>query len=239
MPTEQVNQTLKEFGLTEKESQVYLILLSQTLTASEIAKKTDIHRISVYDILERLQEKGLISYSVKGKRKFYETADPKKLLEEMDEKREKIKNILPMLIERKNLLQVQQEATIFKDKKGIKNILEEITKSKTEVLLFASAWGFKQNFPDYYDAWHERFHINKVRIRTLISAKHKGMKVPRSLKYKYLPSEFKFPSTTCVWEDKILLMLWSAEPMGILIRSKEVSASYKHFFELLWSIAKP
>jgi len=234
----EIKNILQELGLTEKESQVYLILLSQNLTASEIAQKTDIHRINVYDILERLQEKGLISYAIKGKRKFYESTEPKKLLEDLDEKRNKLKEILPGLIEKKKALHEQQEAVIFKDKKGIKNILEEITNSKTEVLLFASAWGFKQNFPDYYDVWHERFNTNKVKIRTLISAKHKGMKVPKPLIYRFLPSEFQFPSTTCIYKDKVFMIMWSDQPIGILVTSKEVSSSYKHFFELLWGIAK-
>jgi HTH-type transcriptional regulator, sugar sensing transcriptional regulator len=239
MDITQVKKILEEFGLTENEAEVYIILLSKNLTASEIAQKTSIHRINVYDILERLQEKGLVSYAVKGKRKFYESTEPKKLLESIDEKREKIKSILPELIERKKSLQEPQEAIIFKDKKGIKNILEEITKSKTPVLLFASGWGFKENFPDYYDTWHERFHINKVKIKTLISSRFKGkLKVPRPLEYKYLPSEFQFPSTTAVWEDKILIMMWSAVPIAVLIRSREISESYRKFFEILWDFAK-
>ncbi len=234
----EIKQILQELGLTEKEVQVYLILLSQNLTTSEIAQKTDIHRINVYDILERLQEKGLVSYAVKGKRKFYESTEPKKLLEDLDEKRNKIKEILPILIEKKKNLQEQQEATIFKDKKGIKNILEEITRSKTPVLLFASAWGFKQNFPDYYNVWHERFKINKVEIKALISSKHKDMKIPGPLKYRFLPSEFQFPSTTCVYEDKVFMIMWSDQPIAILIRGKHITNSYREFFHILWNASK-
>lgn len=236
----QINQTLQEFGLTQKEAQVYLLLLSHSLTAAEITRKTDIHRMSIYDILERLQEKGLISYVIQGKRKIYESTDPRKLLKNIDEKRQKINNILPSLIERKNLLEEQQEATIFKDKKGIKNLLEEITKSKTTVLLFASGWGFKQNFPDYYLVWCERFKINHVKIKSLLSSKFKNdPSASGPIDHRYLPSEFQFPSTTCVWEDKVLIMMWSDIPIAFLIRSKHVSESYKNFFELLWKQAKP
>jgi len=235
----EIKQVLKEFGLTENEAEVYLILLKLGYaTASEIAEKTQIHRINIYDILERLQERGLVSFVISGKRKQYEVLDPKKILEIEEQKKENIENIIPKLLKYRELGKNPQEAVILKDKKGIKNILGEITKSKTEVLLFASGWGFKENFPDYYLIWHKRLRINKVKIRCLLSNKSKDIEVPKSLGYKFLPSEFTFPSTTCVFEEKILIIMWSSFPIAILVRGKEISDSYKEFFEILWKIAK-
>jgi len=50
-------EALRKFGLSEKEAKVYLSLLgSGKVLASEIAKKTNIHRQLVYDLLERLIE---------------------------------------------------------------------------------------------------------------------------------------------------------------------------------------
>ena len=78
----EIKQVLKEFGLTENEAEVYIILLRLGYaSASEIAEKTQIHRINIYDILERLQERGLVSYSKAGKRKQYGAVDPKRILE--------------------------------------------------------------------------------------------------------------------------------------------------------------
>ncbi|MBU0959390.1 MAG: hypothetical protein KKB31_05590 [Nanoarchaeota archaeon] len=234
-------EILQEFGLTENETQVYLALLKLgSASASEITQKTNIHRINIYDILERLQEKGLVSYVILGKRKHYEASDPKKILEIEEERKRKIKEIIPQLSAERVLTKEPQEATIFKDKKGIKTILDEIPKSKTDVYLFASGWGFKENFPDYTDIWHERFRLHKTKIKTLISSKFKKeLKVPKPLEYRYLSSEFVFPSTTVLYEDKVFMILWSAHPLGILIRGKEISNSYKEFFNILWETAKP
>lgn len=230
---------LQDFGLTKNEAEVYLLLLRLgNSQASEIAQKTNIHRINVYNILERLQEKGLLSYVIIGKRKSYEAVDPKKILEIEEEKKKKIEQILPGLLAQRTLGNVSQEATIFKDKKGIRIILDEITKSKTIVYLFASGWGFKENFLGYYDIWHERFKTNKVKIKCLISSKFKTIKIPEPLEYKFLPSEFVFPSTTCIYEDKVFIIMWSVQPIGVLIRGKEISDSYKKFFEILWNTSK-
>ncbi len=235
-----VKAVLKEFGLTDNEAEVYLILLRLgSASASDILSKTGIHRINLYDILERLQEKGLVSYVIMGKRKHYEAADPKKILEIEEERKNKVKEIISELESQRQLSKSPQEATIYKDKKGIKNIIMDITKSKTEVYLFASGWGFKENFPDYSDIWYSRLKMNKIRVKHLISHKFKGKKmVPESFEYRYLPSEFVFPSTTCVYEDKVLIIMWSVSPIAILIRGKEISDSYKKFFEMLWKIAK-
>lgn len=234
-----IKEILKEFGLTEKEAEVYLSLLELgPATASEITEKTRIHRISVYDILERLQNKGLVNFALSGKRKQYEVIDPRKILELEDDRRQKIEKIIPELLKKKDLAKAPQEAIILKDKKGIKNILEEITKSKTEVLLFASGWGFNENFPNYSPIWHERFKINKVKIRCLLSGKFKDVEILKPLVCKFLPSEFVFPSTTCVYEDKVLIIMWSSTPIAVLVRGKEISDSNREFFEMLWKIAK-
>ena len=62
--------------------------------------------------------------------------------------------------------------------------------------------------------------------------------LPAPLEYRFLPSEFVFPSTTAVYEDKVFIIMWSAQPIGILIRGKEISDSYRKFFEILWKSSK-
>jgi sugar-specific transcriptional regulator TrmB len=236
-----IKTVLQNFGLTESEAQVYIILLRNgDSNASEVAAKSNIHRINVYDILERLQEKGLISYIIKGKTKYYEAANPKRILQMENDKRENIKKIIPELEELRKLGENPQEATIYKDRAGVLNIIDEHTHSKTEVYMFGSGWGLKQNFPDYYDVYHARLARNKVKAKILLSNKSRGMEIPKNIyEARYLPSEFIVPSSTAIYEDKILMIMWSEQPMAILIRGKEVSKSYKHYFELLWKIAKP
>ncbi len=237
----EAKKVLHDFGLTDNEANIYLLLLKLgSATASEISQKTQVHRINVYDILEKLQNKGLVSYVIIGKRKNYEAVHPKKILDIEEERKESIKQILPGLIANRKLGKEPQEATIFKDKRGIKNILNEITKSKTGIDFFASGWGFEHYFgEDYADWWHAQFKINKIKIRCLMSSKFKKtLKVPGVLKHRFLPTGFEFPSTTLMYEDKVLIIMWSEQPLAILIRGKEISDSYKQFFEMLWKVSE-
>jgi len=237
----EIKNVLKNFGLTENEAEVYLLLLKLgNVSAGEIAQKTNIHRINVYDILERLQERGLVSFVIAGKRKQYEAINPKKILELEEERKKEIEGIMPDLLKQRELGKEPQEATIFKDKKGIRNIVDEVTHSKTDVCLFASGWGFANFFgKEHSDIWHSKLKINHIKTRCLISSKfRKNLKISDALNYRYLPSEFVFPSTTLIYEDKILIVMWSANTIAILIRGKEIHDSYKQFFEMLWKMSK-
>lgn len=236
---EKIKETLKEFGLTDNESEVYLILLkSGNLTSSQITDKAKIHRMNVYSIIERLQEKGLVSFVLIGKRKYYEASNPKTILKLEEEKKKRIESIIPELTSQINTSKPTQEALIYKDKKGIKAVLEEVTNSETEVYIFASGWGFNKNFPEYYTIWHNRLVLNKVKGKMLISSKFKDIEILKPWECRYLPNDFVFPSTTLIYENKIFINIWGTPPLGILIKGKEIAESYRKYFEILWKMTK-
>ena len=62
---------LKDFGLTNKEADVYIFLAKQeVLTGGEIAKQTKIARSLVYRILKSLQTKGLVEPTLESPTRF-------------------------------------------------------------------------------------------------------------------------------------------------------------------------
>lgn len=230
---------LQEFGLTLNEAKTYLSLVnSGSADVSHLSKTINIHRINIYDILKRLQEKGLVSYVIVDKKKYYQAVNPNKILEMQEEKTNNLKKAIKHINKSKIYPNIKQDAMIFKDKKGIKTLLNDMTKSKSEVLLFASGWGFKENFPEYYNIWHKKFKINNVKIKALISSKYTKLKIPKNLNYKFLPSNFNFTSTTAIYDNKVIIIMWSKHIVAILVKSKDVYNSYKNFFDLLWKISK-
>src|SRR3989338_9820948 len=90
-----MERTLEELGLTKTESKVYLCLLRKgSIPIGSITKDTGIHRRTIYDIIERLIEKGLVNYILNNDIKYFEAIDPERLLDILKEKEEKIKSIL-------------------------------------------------------------------------------------------------------------------------------------------------
>ena len=73
--------TTKElFDLTEKEMEIYKYLLKNPgKNAVQIAVDIKMQRPNVYDLLKSLTSKGLVSYNLRGKIKYYLGTNPKKL----------------------------------------------------------------------------------------------------------------------------------------------------------------
>lgn len=94
-------ELLKSAGLTDVEINVYLAVIDLgSCLAGEITRKTGIHRRTVYDAIERLVEKGLISYIKTNNRKYFEAYPPKKLAEIAREKEALLNSAIPELQKR-------------------------------------------------------------------------------------------------------------------------------------------
>jgi pimeloyl-ACP methyl ester carboxylesterase/DNA-binding transcriptional ArsR family regulator len=67
-----IKQTLKNFGLTDKESEIYIFLAKQgVLTGGEISKQTKTHRPIVYRLLKKLEKKGLVESTLESPIRFF------------------------------------------------------------------------------------------------------------------------------------------------------------------------
>ena len=75
-----IQKLLGFFGLRDIETKLYEeLFLGGTLSASEIAKRVGISRTSVYDLLERLIESGLITETLQGGSKKFIVQPPEKI----------------------------------------------------------------------------------------------------------------------------------------------------------------
>ena len=94
---------LLAIGLTKYETEAYLTLLKiGTATAVEIATKSKLHRSNIYDSLNKLVSKGLISHFTKEDVKHYQVEDPNQLRMIIKSKELELEKILPKLEEMQN-----------------------------------------------------------------------------------------------------------------------------------------
>ncbi len=75
-------QILKEIGLLDAEIDVYLCLLRiGPSLVSKINQETGLHRTHIYDLLEKLKEKGLVSVFIQSGKNYFKPSPPKRLLD--------------------------------------------------------------------------------------------------------------------------------------------------------------
>ncbi len=240
---------LRSLGLTENEIKIYLTLLKVgSTTAYDLAKRTGIYRVHVYDKLEQLMDKGLASYVLKGSKKYFQAAHPDKIKDYLDEKKrelkekeENISKILPELVALTNLPKEDTEVEIFKGKEGLRTLLKDTVKTGEEVLLTnIDDSRFEKLIPI---AMKQYFRdINKLKIKERVIALDKPKKFLYSnpmTEYRFLGEEDFPPTHTHIYGEKVAIIVWGTPVTIILIRSKIVAESYKRDFERLWSIASP
>jgi sugar-specific transcriptional regulator TrmB len=233
-------------GFPENEVKVYIALLDLgSSTAGKITKKSGINRTNVYDALERLLEKGLATYVIMSNRKYFEATAPDNLINFFEEKEKEIseqkkdaESLITEIKKRRRLDRAPQESTIYKGKKGLKNIAEDIIEEKNTLYVFCAEGNFKEIFTHYFEQWHSKRIKNNLKIKIIYNRKIRGRKRYRLMDMRFNSSIEPNPATTWIYGDKVAIIVWSEQPVATLIRSKDVSTSYRQFFEMIWSNSK-
>lgn len=244
-----MEEILRKIGLTERETRVYCNLLGHgSSSTGSLIKALGMHRAAVYDTLDLLIEKGLISFVIKENKKHFIAENPERLLEYLESKKELIENQalelkkqLPKLKAIKNTARDEQEAYLYKGKKGMKTIFEDVIKEKKTYYVIGSQGNFVKFFPNYFFQFHKKRTEQGIPIKIIRSEKTRGSEYTKELKLfeqRFLPDSYTTPVTTYVYANKVAIVAWSAEPICFLVKSRIIAYSYKKHFNLLWKIAK-
>ncbi|MBU1201628.1 MAG: helix-turn-helix domain-containing protein [Nanoarchaeota archaeon] len=233
-------EKLEKLGLNKTEALVYVTLLDiGASNAGKISKKSKINRTTVYDSINRLLDKGLVTYVLQSNRKVFKAVSPTKLLEIIRDQETIAKEILPELEMRFKSSKETETSSIYEGKKGIKSILCDILKTK-EYVCYGSSGKFLDIMKHDYLLFQKSKKDKKIIAHVIFS---ENAKKSESVKYaystfKYLPEEFISPTTTFVYENNIAIIVWSEIPIATVIQNKEVAKSYRNYFKLIWKTAK-
>lgn len=234
-----IENTLKELGLTESETKVYLALLKNGASlAGRISRLTGIHRRNVYDITERLIKKGIIGYILRNNRRYFEAVNPDKFLDILKEKENNLLENLSFLQEIYSGSKEKQETNFYKGTEGLKTVFQdqlEDNKGKEILILGASQSAFE--ILPFYFKWYDKDRVSRrIKVRMIASEKLKK-KIPLS-ETRYLPQKYSNPLAINIYKDKVAIVLWKKSPIVIVIKEKEVADSYKKYFEAMWKGAR-
>jgi len=249
-----MKELIKNLGLDENETKVYLALLELgSGTVTDVSKKASINRTTGYDVLERLAIKGLVNYaSTKSTKIKYQAATPKQLVDYLERQQKSYKNKLEKLKDKLPELEFlfkqehKPQIKFFDGTEGLKEIYTETLKSKEEILAIGDTEEWAK--PDLR-AWGEEYNRERTRLkineRILLPASPKTIdwfeNYPANKKYTHyriLPKEvidYVFNSEINIFEDKVMIaLLKKPNRMGILITSPELVTMLRAMFEMAW-----
>lgn len=243
-----IRKALEKMGLTEGEIQVYLALVELGLsTAGKITKNANIASSKVYEVLQRLMNKGLASFVIKNGVKHYDATPPERLIDFLEEKKEGIENaqgiirkIIPEIRVKRKLTKEINKTIVYTGIQGPKIVLKEAIEAgrKGEELL-----GFGTDEDPYvrYLPFELEKHFreqkkHKIKWKLLFTKGFKSQN-PMAL-IRYLPKEFELPVRTMIYGNKVAIVDFTKPITTIIIEKKEIAKAYKKHFNLLWKIAK-
>lgn len=242
-----MEEILRELGFSEREIKVYLALLELgETTVGPIAAKTKIQHAKIYQTLEKLIDKGLVSFVVKSKTKYFRAQNPKQILSMIKEKERNFMEILPELQEKQQFSQEQQTATVYEGYKAIKamfdSILDELDKKgyyyvfafKDEYISSPLASRFLRNI-------HIRLSEKGVddRLITHVSVRKEFKENYSDIKnIKFRFSDLDLPLGLMIINDRVINWVWGERPTAVEITSPQIARQYKKFFLNIWDASK-
>ena len=244
---------LEKLGLTKSEIRVYVALLE--LGASKtgvLTSKAKVSRSKIYEILDKLIEKGLASYVVKENTKYFEAADPRNLKEyvrkkkkELEEQDKELDELMHSLLGLQKSRKEKQKATVFEGFKGIKAVFNDVLNTmKRGEEYFAFAAGkeyYTTNFSIFIMNYHKKREEKGIKVKLLSNVNIKDRVVKELRGYKNI--RFKFtdestPTSTLIYGSKMFMFVWSKNPTAILIDSKDIVKQHKEHFMGVWKREK-
>lgn len=234
------SEQLQKLGFNKNESKSYLALLHLGESqAGKISKKAQINRTNTYDALERLMDKGLVTYTISANKKVFKPVNPDVLLDDLKQREKITKELLPGLNAIYHESKKKEDSMVYKGKKGIKSVLDDVLKYN-EYLALGSSGKFSGVMKHEFVLFQNMKQKLKIKSRVIESesSRKKEFKRIAHAQFKYIPDEFASPTTTIIYSGKVAILVWGEIPMATVIKSDEVYESYSHYFELLWKNAK-
>lgn len=232
---------LQTLGLTVIETKTYLTLLEIGKSlAGAIAGRAHLHRRNVYDALEKLLQKGLVSYTISNNKKYWNAVHPEKTLTLMKENENLISSVIPDLISKFNASKLNQTVEVFEGLGGMKTFFDDMAKEKQEVIMLFATGKAYTKLPFFMEDWDTRIKKEKIKIKVLLNS-DADKKPYKNYKYgevKILPKNFSTPTQIFVYGNKSAIAIWSEEPLAILITSSEITDGFRKYFEFLWKLGK-
>jgi len=243
---------LQDIGLTESEIKVYLALLKlgQT-TAGKIVDEAKVTRSKIYDILERLKNKALISYITKESTKYFSATNPNNILTYLEEKEKKIqeeknsiKKILPELLNQQKLFQKDKVAEVFIGINGMKNafnVLVEEFEEKEPYYAFGAGKGENvEQIQIFFSQLHLKRKEKKIKSFIIFNESSRSL-FEEQEKSKFVEVRYikqSTPTAINVYKDYTIMAILTKEPVTLLIKNKETADSFREYFKLMWKLAK-
>ena len=251
---DKISQTLTSIGLTDSEAKVYLGLLKLGLSSKiAIQNESKIAHSKVYDVLNKLINKGLTSIVIIGKVRHYKAAPLSRIKDylsqkknEIEKQEKEINSIFPLLASLQQSIQKDSVPEVFKGWEGLETaydvIYKEMKSGDKGYILGASKGTNISRSKLFFHRQSRRVIQAKFNIKFIFNENSRKYVSDMEQEEGITYHKRFMKKTTCVEiiaaKNFSMIVILKQEPIAILMRDLETARSFIIYFEELWKVAK-
>lgn len=242
-----IEQGLVNWGLTEKEAKVYNSLAKRIeCSAYQLFLDTKIPKTTIYEILEKLTNLGLVSSSRKNGIKNFTAESPNRLVRILEEKMDITKELVPLLLSRPHN-DANPNVKLYLGSDGKNKVLEDILdtceRAKQKELFVIPGLELYDDIPKYMKKWIKRKEAMKLfsLVITEDNPEHIAPKIYQNSIYRetrLIQPEYMTTTGINIYPGKVALYSKVNNiEHSMIIESPSIHDSFKRFFMFMWAHA--
>lgn len=217
---------LTQCGCTPNQAKIYLALLAlKSASASTIARKARINRVTGYDTLKQLQDNEMVTATQKNNVTFYAPIDPEIILERQIQVTEQFKTSLWDFHRLMNMSPLKPRISFAEWVDAVKKMYDDLLTEKTCIKSLLGSVIVNTELKTFIDTTFDKKRIAKkikqqVIFSSLTTGNNELIKQPARKRAKLLIKD-RLLWLECgvhiYWEDKVMLNFFGGKQVAALI----------------------
>ncbi|MEK9160454.1 MAG: helix-turn-helix domain-containing protein [Patescibacteria group bacterium] len=242
-----VEEYLTKLGLPKNAALVYLALLKAgSVKAQPLIQATGLHRMLVYNALEDLAARGLVTITHQNRVRIFHAQDPSLLIAHTKKLQELAESVVPELrdLQRNTSETISVRTLIGHEgfRVNLENIIESASKQKNrEIYIIGGAKD--TDFYDATDGWYPQYislsEKKKIKKRLLAPASYssefkKKFASEKNTELRTLSKGLSSPTYTRITKEMVSIEIYKPHLTIIQIKNPTVAQAYLDSFNILW-----
>jgi len=240
-----IDAQLQALGLDEKERRFYRAALQLgSASVTEVAARAGVSRTNGYDLLERLERRGLLAHEgeAPGTRRVV-PEDPSVLIRDWERKRLMLNDLVPELRSLYHGTPRKPRTRIYEGAEGIHRALWETLECRSKLLLGVLSMHELLDVPGAQ--WMAGFIAERVKRGIRLHVVRSPLRETESIwptsdeelrELRYAPADLDLGMTMYINDDKVTYVSSKEENYAMVIESRELASLNRAFFHSLWTL---
>lgn len=247
-----IQETLKQLGFSEKEIDIYLIILQQgKIAPADIAKLTKINRSTVYDVADELLAKGVITQDLGSSIRYFVARPPEDLVQIIEREEKDVaqkRKLISLAVDELSHLAKNKRYSVpkiqFFSEDEIDNFLYRQTPVWNKSITENNDvwWGFQDvSFVQYYTSWLEWYWKNHsdTGVKLLSNAMQDKKIVEHGFHKNRIIEYWKdakdFTATQWIIGEYVIMIITNQRPhYAIEIHDAVMAYNQRQVFKAIW-----